>query len=139
MSLKDIYVVARIVNHQGMLCVNENCPKVLARHIEDQELSSELFGCFYKEGLKLVIVGMDGEGENTHTCVIIGASVPTELLLHYSKVVKVLDKSLFSEDKGMFWSHNANYIIIEDHIQALWWIEVVKEMNQSYTIEMQKQ
>lgn len=139
MSLKDVYVVARISNHKGMLGVNGNCPKALARQIEDQDLPAELFGCLYKEGLKLVIVGMDGEGENTHTCVLMGTSVPTEHMLHYCNVVNVLDKSLFSEGKSMFWSHNANYIIIEDPTQARWWVDVVKEMNQSYTIEMQRQ
>lgn len=139
MSLKDVYVVARISNHRGKLCVIGNNPKVLARHIEDEDISSELFGCFQHDGLKLIIVGIDNEGENTHTCVLMGVSVPTEHMIHYCDVVKALDKRLFVDGKSMFWSHNVTYIIIEDRVQAMWWIDVVKEMKKSYTIEIQNQ
>lgn len=136
MSLKDIYVVARISN-QVKLCVNENCPKAFARHIEDQEVPSKVFGSFQKEGITLIIVGMDDDDEEkTHTCVLIGASVSSKHMINYSDVVDLLEKSLFCEDKSMFWSHKANYIIIEDPIQAKWWNYVVKEMDRSYTIEI---
>lgn len=136
MSHKHVYVVARITNYIGRLCIGSNCPKALARHIEDHDVLNALFdGRLDNSGLKLITVGMDGEDKDTSICIVLGAMVPNEYSMHYSDVVKLLDKALFNEGPSMFWNHNTNYIIVEDTVQGNWWTNVTKEMNRSYAIE----
>ncbi len=130
MSIKEMYVVARVGNHQDKLVVRSDDARGLARYIEDNNILSKLFGVDCG-GLRLISVGMNG----SEMCVLMGATVPEGHKVEYGELVKVLDKSLFEDDKSMFWSYNATYILTENYEQLKWWMEVVKEMDQSYTIE----
>ena len=141
MSEKNVFVVARIRNADTNLCVKSKDPKDVARYIDDKCLYHKLLGVNTIEGFKTVIVGAESKEEETHMCILIGATVPEEYVVDYSKIVKCFDNILCPIHKGMFWSHNASYIIIDEsvannHSQVTWWSEIIKEMDHSYLIEI---
>ena len=145
MSLKEIFVVARVRNASAHLCVTNNDPKAIARYIDDNNLYNVLLNTTTQnEGIKIVAVGVSGKDENAVTCIMVGASVPYEHKVSYSNVFKNFEHALCKVDEGkinynkMFWSSDATYIIIDaeyDHEQVEWWSQVVKEMEHSYHIE----
>jgi hypothetical protein len=137
MSTKEVYVVARVCNANDIKSAD---PKVIARYIDDNSLYDTLLGVDTDEGLKTVIVGTDGKEENTHMCMMVGATVPVEFVLEYSEVIKHFDNVLSKINTNIFWSYHATYAIIDalhdNGKQAEWWTQVIKEMNYSYQIKI---
>lgn len=139
MSLKNVFIVARIRNANENLCVKSNDPKAIARYIDDNRLYNVLLGTNPCEGLKMVIVGTNGKKEDAYMCLMIGAMVPVEHKIEYGDVVKRFDDTLCPNENGMFWSNNATYIVIDDihhRSQVDWWTYTIKEMIHSYQIEL---
>ena len=143
MSVKEVYVVARVCNASETLCVKSADPKVVARYIDDNRLYDALLGICTVEGLRTVVVGAYNKEEGTHVCLMVGATVPVEHNIEYSNVIKGFDDVLSPiNSKSMFWSHNATYVIIDSTLnncgQVEWWKQVIKEMSPSYQIEESK-
>lgn len=135
MSIKYIHIVARIHNATDSLCV-KNDPKAIARYIDDHNLYDVLLGTKTTGDYKMVIAGTDGKGEDAHMCFMVGATVPSEYIVEYTDIVKGFDNALCPNNSSLFWSHNATYIIVEHHSHTEWWTSVIKEMNNSYQIEV---
>ena len=149
MSLKYLYIVARIRNAKETLAVKSNDPKDVARYIDDYGLYNVLLGTSPDEGIKMVLVGTGGKEDN-NMCLMIGATVPVDYKIDYSAIVKRFDDVMSPiNSESMFWSHNATYVILETNnhqnistcdsqvdSQVEWWTYIIKEMKHSYQIEM---
>ncbi len=136
MSLTYISVVVRISNDKASFRAKDNSPKSIAQYIQDINLHNELFEHNGEDdGFRLISVGIDNESDRNYTCVMIGASVPMQFSIDYHDVITMLDKKLLCDGEKMFWTNDANYIIIQDTHQSKWWEDVIKEMSKSYTIE----
>lgn len=136
MSLTYLSVVVRISNDKASFRAKDNSPKSIARYIQDINLQNELFNHNGEDdGFRLISVGIDNVNDKNYTCVMIGASVPMQFSINYHDVITMFDKKLLCDGEKMFWTNNANYMIIQDTHQSKWWEDVIKEMCKSYTIE----
>ena len=138
MSLKYVSIVARIRNAIDNLCVKSNDPKVIAKYIDTYGLYNALLGTDKSEGYMMVVAGVDGKEEDTHICLMVGAMVPKNHKMDYGAVIKRFEDTLCpANNKSMFWSHDATYIIIDDdHSNMEWWNQNIQEMRQCYKIEI---